>query len=162
MPIVARPRMFSLLIALLASVPAVSADEPGPSPEPKPTPKVDGVANTVKLDLQISGVGAGWKVRIKPAHAGSRFEPVVREVEHGDDGPVRLEEISIDATSLTADRDCALAIVLTGPDGVEQTFKRSVRLLPQPDADTVPELSKTFYLRTSTVASKETPRPRPD
>jgi hypothetical protein len=145
-----------MLFALIVLPTLSSADEPKPSPEPV------AVKNTVKLDLQISGVTPGWKVEIKPAHPGSRFEPIVRQVEDGDGGPVQLDEISLDAQSVSADRDCALTIVLTDPEGEAQSFKRSLRLLPQPDDKSVPQLSKTFYLRTSTVAKKDRPDPRPN
>ncbi|WP_152049936.1 hypothetical protein [Tautonia marina] len=157
MPIVARPR---ILVALLALPLANLAHADEPTPKPKPT--VETVNNTVKLDLQISGVEQGWKVEIKPANPGSRFKPVVRQVEQSQGNPAQLGQIAIDARSLSADRDCALAIVLTDPEGASQTFKRSIRLLPQPDADTVPELSKTFYLRSSSVAIRDTPRRRPN
>ncbi|QDV33271.1 hypothetical protein [Tautonia plasticadhaerens] len=153
MPIAARPRMLAALLALLVPTATVRADDPTPKPDPV------AVKNTVKLDLQISGVAPGWKVQVKPAHPGSRFTPVVREVHEGQGGPVQLDEISLEARSLSSDRDCALAIVLIDPEGEPQTFKRSVRLLPQPDEETVPELSKTFYLRTSTVAKKDRPDP---
>jgi hypothetical protein len=156
MPIVARPQMLSALLVLIVFPASAKADEPKPSPVPI------AVKNTVKLDLQISGVSSGWKVEIKPAHPGSRFEPVVRQVDSGDGGPVQLGEISLDARSVSADRDCAMTIVLTDPEGDAQTFKRSLRLLPQPDDQTVPQLSKTFYLRTSTVAKKDRPGPRPN
>src|SRR5690606_13021519 len=122
MPIVARPRMLVALVAhvALVALPA-SADEPKPTPEPIPP-----VANTVKLDLQLSGVAAGWTIEVKPANPGSRFKPVLREIDQADGGPVRLDEIALDARSLGADRHCALAIVLTDPEGTSQTFKRSV------------------------------------
>lgn len=154
MPIVARPRMLAALLGLIALPGPLRADDPEPKPDPV------AVKNTVRLDLQISGVSAGWKVEIKPAHPGSRFKPVTRHVELAEGEPTQLDEISLDAGSLSSDRDCALAIVLTDPEGESQTFKRSVRLLPQPDEETVPELSKTFYLRTSTVAKKDRPGPR--
>ncbi|MEW4567746.1 hypothetical protein AB1L88_07755 [Tautonia sp. JC769] len=159
MPIVARPRTLVTLLAL-AVAGAAQADEP--APRPTPTPRIETVNNTVKLDLQISGVEQGWKVEVRPANPGSRFRPVVRQVKQTQGDPVRLDQIAIDARSLSADRDCALAIVLTDPEGESQTFKRSIRLLPQPDAEVVPELSKTFYLRSSSVAIRDTPRPRPN
>lgn len=161
MPIVARPRMLATFLVLVASAPAL-ADEPVPKPEPAPKPTVETVANTVKLDLQITGVDRGWKIEVKPANPGSRFKPVVKKIENTGIGPVQLDPISFDARTLSADRDCALSIVLTDPEGETQTFKRSVRLLPQPDAEALPELSKTFYLRTSTVASRDTPKRRPN
>ena len=61
MPIVARPRMLIVLFALCCSGAAL-ADEPAPKPKPTPTPDVSTVSNTVKLDLQISGVASGWKL----------------------------------------------------------------------------------------------------
>jgi hypothetical protein len=161
MPIVARPRTLVTLLALTFAG-AVQADEPTPRPTPTPEPRIETVNNTVKLDLQISGVEHGWKIEIKPANPGSRFQPVVRQVKQSQGDSVQLGEIAIDARSLSADRDCALAIVLTDPEGSSQTFKRSVRLLPQPDAEIVPELSKTFYLRSSSVATRDTPRRRPN
>ena len=161
MPIVARPRTLVTLLALtLAST--AQADDPRPTPKPSPTPTIETVNNTLKLDLQISGVEQGWTIQIKPANPGSRFQPVVRQVKQSQGDPVQLGEIAIEARSLSADRDCALAIVLTDPEGSSQTFKRSIRLLPQPDAEIVPELSKTFYLRSSSVAIRDTPRPRPN
>ena len=155
MPIVAHSLMFVALGGLCTAAPTSAED---------PSPKNDAISvtNTVKLDLQITGVERGWKIEVKPAHPGSRFRPVVRQIEESTSGPVQLDLIAIDAQSLSADRDCALAIVLTDPEGTSQTFKRSVRLLPQPDTATVPELSKTFYLRTSTIASRETPGRRPN
>ena len=142
---------FALVFAASIVAHPASADEPLP----------DVVANTVKLDLQISGLDEGWTVKVKPAHPGSRFKTVVRRIKADENGPGRLGVLAIPAESLSADRACAFAIVLTDPSGTAKTFKRSVRLLPQDDPEAVPELSKTFYLRTSAVASKDEPERRP-
>ena len=141
----------ALMLAAMLAEGSASADEPLPNT----------VANTLKLDLQISGLEEGWTVKVKPAHPGSRFKPVVRCIKADENGPGRLGILAIPAESLSADRACAFSIVLTDPCGTAKTFKRSVRLLPQDDPETVPELAKTFYLRTSAVASKDEPERRP-
>ena len=151
--IVGRPRSLAVLCALLAA-PLIAADDP----KPKPKQELEAVANTVQLELQISGLErSGWTLEIKPAHAGSRFETVVREVEMNDGGPVRLDAIAIDARSISADRDCAFAITLKGPDGEAETFKRSIRLRPQEPEQPAPVVSKTYYLRSTAIAQKDEP-----
>lgn len=119
----------------------------------------EAITNRVTLDLQISGIDQpGCTVEIKPAHPGSRFKPVVRPLQtHGAGDTARLDAIKIDARSLSADRDCAFAITIKGTDGASQTFKRIIRLTPPEEGKPVPSLSKTIYLRTTSIARKDTP-----
>ena len=147
-----RAALAALGLGLLLAPAAALAGVEDPPEEP------EGVANTVKLDLQITGVGPGWTVEIRPAHAGTRFEKVVRSLEPRPGEPVRLSDIAIDAKTLGADRACAFAIVLKGPDGEAETFKRSLRLEPADADEPPPVVSKTYYLRSTVVARRDDPK----
>ncbi len=115
------------------------------------------VKNTVKLDLQLSGLGsAGCKVDIRPAHLGCRFEPIVREYEQvPTSGVLRVETLTIEASALNADRNCAFAITVIEPSGKPRVFKRIVRLSTPTADEPTPVVSQTFYLRTTTLAKRE-------
>ena len=149
-----RSRMAARWIVLLTLTAATATASAAPG-DPPPS-----VHNTVKLDLQVSGIPLdGCEIEIRPAHPGSRFEPVVRQIERvSADGVARLDTIAIDARSLGADGDCAFAITIKAPDRADETFKRSVRLLPPADDAPVPVRSLTCYLRTVAVAKKGTPK----
>ena len=128
-----------------------------PAPKPKPNQAGEPVANTVKLDLQISGVASGWKVQIKPAHPGSRFKPVAREIEARRRRP---DPARRDRPRRPEPRRRPRLCLRHRPDrphgrGPDLQAKRPPAPPGRPES--VPELSKTFYLRTTTVASKDTP-----
>lgn len=121
----------------------------------EPTP----VVNKVRLDLQLSGLGAaGCKIEIRPAHPGCRFEAVVREFPSiPASGVLKVETVTIEASALNADRNCAFAITVTEPNAKPKVFKRNIRLdEPNPGSPT-PEIAHTFYLRTTTIAKRDTP-----
>ncbi|CAN5840776.1 hypothetical protein BH23PLA1_BH23PLA1_16000 [soil metagenome] len=138
------------MLVLLSGASSSGDEKPGRSAS---------VQNTVQLDLQLSGIGPqGGHIEIRPAHPSSRFEPIVREIQDvSADGVVRLGTIAIDARSLNADRDCAFSITIKAPGAEDQTFKRSVRLLPQQADAPVPVRSMTCYLRTVVVVKKDMP-----
>ena len=146
--------MGRLAVALLALAAGATAARAAEDPAP--------VINQVKLDVQISGVGAGGcKVEIRPANPACKFDPVVHEIAKiPASGVIRLDDLDIAASSLSADRECTFSIVVTEPGAKPLTFKRSVRLqVPKEPGDATPEIEQTFYLRNTVVASKNRPRP---
>jgi hypothetical protein len=143
-----------LAMALLALAAGAAASRAADDPAP--------VVNQVKLDVQISGVGAaGCKIEIRPANPACKFEPVVQEIAKTPaSGVIRLDDLDIAASSLSADRECTFSIVVTEPGAKPLTFKRSVRLqVAKNPGDDTPEIEQTFYLRNTVVASKNRPRP---
>ncbi len=117
--------------------------------------------NEVTLELQISGVdGEGWSIQISPATAASQFKTYTKKLKPSQRGSVQLKNIAIKAKSITPDRDCAFAIKITDSEGDSEVFKRSIRLKESGKDDPLPELSKTFFLRTTVVARKDDPRDR--
>ena len=119
------------------------------------------VANTVRLELQIAGLGPeGCAVEVRPAHPGCNFAEVVAQVDAAGSGTgrtVRLSPFNIDARSSSADRDCTFAITIREPDRPAMTFRRGLRLLPQADGQPVPVRTLTCYLISPTLASKHDP-----
>lgn len=142
----------ALAAAALAWMPAISgADEPSP------------VVNTVKLDVEISGLAArGCKVEIKPANPGCKFEPIVKKFDKVPaSGVLRIDPVAIKASTLNADRDCAFSIIVTEADGKPVTYKRSIRLLEAPADGSTPEVAQSFLIRNAVVASKGGSERRP-
>ena len=123
------------------------------------------VANTVRLELQIAGLGpAGCAVEVRPAHPGCRFAEVVAQVDASGVGmsrTARLPAFLIDAQSTSADRDCTFAITIREPDRPAMTFRRGLRLQPQADGQPIPVRTLTCYLISPALARKDDPdRPR--
>ncbi len=123
------------------------------------------VTNTVRLDLQIAGVGReGCTVTIKPAHPGCTFPEVVKRIDQADPaGVVRLDPIAIAATSTGADRDCAFAITIREPNRPDKTYKRAIRLAAVQPGKPAPVQSLACYLSSPSrpaTAAKEKPARR--
>ena len=115
------------------------------------------VSNTVRLEIQLAGLGAnGGKVTIKPAHPGCQFKPVAIPIAKGPAGDVvKLDPISVSASTTSADRDCTFEITLTEPGRETKTFRRGLRLNPPtPGVATAPARSLKCYLPV-TVAIKD-------
>ena len=115
------------------------------------------VANTVKLDLQVSGhAGEGFELEIKPSHAGSKFEPKKLRVEKTSAAsPARLNTITLDATSTAADRDCSFTINVREPGRPARTYRRSVRLAAAEPGQPKPVVSMKCYLGAQAVGAKD-------
>jgi len=145
---------FLFVLSGWAEVGAAARDEPKPKEPPKD------VVNAVELELVISGVGkGGYRVEVKPAHRGCRFEKIVRTIEAEPGQPAKLKPIRFNARSFSADRDCAFAITITDAEGESATYKRSIRLESPTEEVPRPKVSKSFSLRTTTVAkNKKKPR----
>jgi hypothetical protein len=147
-----RSRMAALAIALgLAATahPVLGGDEP--------------VSNTVKLDLQIRGLGSqGCVIEVKPAHPGCEFQAFARRVPEGSGAVVHLQPIPVEVRSISADRDCTFAITIREPNQPPKTFRRGTRLTPQVAGKPKPEQTLTCFLSSpSSVAAKDgAARPR--
>lgn len=116
------------------------------------------VANTVRLEIQISGLGAnGGKVTIKPAHPGCKFKAVAIPIAKGAEGDVvKLDPISVVASTTSADRDCSFEITLTEPGREPKTFRRGVRLNPPAaGGSTAPSCVLKCRLPATAVAIKD-------
>lgn len=122
------------------------------------------VVNTVRLEIQIAGLGSeGAKVTVKPAHPGCKFEVRPREIPKGAGGDVvKLVPFNVVASTTSADRDCSFEITIAQPGHEPRTFRRGLRLNP-PTAGTITAPVRTLkcYLATTAVAIKDdgkTPR----
>ena len=119
------------------------------------------VANTVKLELQIAGLGSeGCVVEVRPAHPGCQFAEVVTQVRAASAGSsrtVRLPALVIDAQSTGADRDCTFAITIREPDRPAMTFRRGLRLAPQVAGQPTPVRTLSCYLSSPSLALKNDP-----
>ena len=116
------------------------------------------VANTVRLEIQLAGLGAnGGKITIKPAHPGCKFKPVAIPIAKGTAGDVvKLEPISVAASTTSADRDCSFEITLTEPGRETKTFRRGLRLNPPAaGVTTAPSRTLKCYLPVTAVAIKD-------
>jgi hypothetical protein len=116
------------------------------------------LANTVRLEIQISGLGAnGGKVTIKPAHPGCKFKPVTIPIAKGASTDVlKLDPIAVSASTTSADRDCSFEITLTEPGREPKTFRRGLRLNPPIAGATIaPSRTLKCYLPATAVAIKE-------
>lgn len=121
----------------------------------------DPVANTVRLELQIAGLGPeGCAVEVRPAHPGCQFAELVARVDSsrvGSSRTVRLPPFVIDARSSSADRDCTFAITIREADRPPMTFRRGVRLLPQVAGQPAPVRTLTCYLVSPSLAARDEP-----
>lgn len=116
------------------------------------------VANTVRLEIQISGLGGnGGKVTIKPAHPSCKFKVVAIPIAKGAEGDtVKLDPITVTASTTSADRDCSFEITLTEPGRQPKTFRRGVRLNPPAaGATTAPSCVLKCRLPATAVAIKD-------
>jgi hypothetical protein len=125
------------------------------------------VANTVRLELQIAGLGPeGCAIEVRPAHPGCEFAAVAARVDSsrvGSSRTVRLPPFVIEARSAGADRDCTFAITIREPNRPPMTFRRGLRLMPQVAGEPHPVRTMTCYLSSPSLAaaSKVDPnRPR--
>jgi hypothetical protein len=116
------------------------------------------VTNTVKLELQIAGLGPqGCAVEVRPAHPGCQFSEVVTQVRSSPSGSsrtVRLPALVIDARSTGADRDCTFAITIREPNRPAMTFRRGLRLAPQVAGRPTPVRTLSCYLSSPSLAAK--------
>lgn len=119
------------------------------------------VENTVKLEIQISGLGPnGGKVEIKPAHPGCKFKPLPPVTLKKGAAPdvVKLEPIAVVASTTSADRDCSFEITLTEPGRTPVTFRRGLQLSPASSGSAKPSRTLKCYLPATAVASKDDPK----
>lgn len=116
-----------------------------------------GVANTVKLDLQISGhAGQGFELEIKPSHGGSKFAPVKTKVKATSGAsPARLNTITLDVSTTAADRDCSFTINIKEPGQPARTYRRSVRLAAETTGQPKPVVGMKCYLGVQAVGAKD-------
>jgi hypothetical protein len=135
----------ALLLIAVAPPTATDAQEP--------------ISSTVQLQLQITGVSPeGCIVEVRPGHPGCKFTPVARRVEGYVGGEtVRLDAITLAASTIGADRDCSFAITLREAGQPPRTFRRGLRLSP-PDPDK-PDAVQTLmvHLSTPSLAARELP-----
>lgn len=117
------------------------------------------VENTVRLEIQISGLGPqGAKIAIKPAHPSCNFkapDPIV--IPKGTKGEViKLKPIAVAASTTSADRDCSFEITITEPGQDPKVFRRGLRLATPPAGTSAPP-SRTLkcYLPATAVAVKD-------
>jgi hypothetical protein len=145
---------------LAASWALTATTRAGDDPKPPSPP----VKNTVRLEIQISGLGAqGAKVAIKPAHPGCKFDAKEIPIAKGNNTEVvKLKPIDLAVSSTNPDRDCSFEITLTEPGREPRTFRRGLRLnTPAPGAAAIPSKTLKCYLPATAVAVKDaekTPR----
>lgn len=138
-----RSRMAVLALIALAAAPTARGDEP--------------IANTVRLQLQITGVAPeGCVVEIRPGHPGCKFAPVARQVQGYTGGEtVRLDPIPVLATTTGADRDCSFAITIREPGQPPRTYRRGLRLMPARVEEPNPVQNLNVFLSTPSLASRD-------
>ncbi len=126
------------------------------------------VKQKVTLKIRIDGVKSdgGAEVVIQPGHPASRFKPITYPVRR--DGVIP-DTLPIDVETFSADRDCSFAIVLKEPGQPDKVFRRSLRIVPSPEATPgKPQVlecslsqrdisSKAYPIASKRVASKPTP-----
>ena len=116
------------------------------------------VVNTVRLEIQIAGLGAeGAKISVKPAHPGCRFKAEERKIPKGAGADiVKVPPFSVAASTTSADRDCSFEITITEPGHEPRKFRRGLRLNPPADGEiTAPVRTLKCYLATTAVAIKD-------
>ena len=119
------------------------------------------IENTVKLEIQISGLGAkGAKIEIKPAHPGCKFKLEPIKIPKGTGGDlVKLDTITVLASTTHSDRDCSFEITLTEPGRTPKTFRRGLQLAATtPGVATLPSRTLKCYLPATAIASKDDPK----
>lgn len=137
----------ALAVGLAAASALHAADDPA-------------VANTVRLQLQITGLSAkGCTLKVAPAHPGCAFTPIERRIDSGNvSGMIRLREpIVLVATTTSADRDCSFAITIHEPGQSPQTFRRGIRLIPPSNGKPAPTQTVKVYLSTTPLAVRNDP-----
>ena len=159
----ARAWVACLALASFAPAPARAGDEPKKSAPPA-------VANTVRLEIQIAGLGArGGKVEIKPAHPGCKFKKVEKAIPKKAGGAITtLDPIAVEVSSTSPDRDCSFEITVTEPGLKPVTFRRGLQLAPIAEADkakgkatAAPARTLKCYLPAAMIAAKDAPEDRP-
>jgi hypothetical protein len=116
------------------------------------------VANTVRLQLQITGLSSkGCVLKVAPAHPGCKFKAIERRIDSGNaDGMIRLKEpIVLQATSTAADRDCSFAITIQEPGLPPQTYRRGLRLVPGVAGQPAPIQTLKVYLSAPSIAARD-------
>ena len=121
------------------------------------------IENTVKLEIQISGLGPDERqARDQARPPGLQVQaPAPVKIAKGQGGSdlVKLETISIAATTTSADRDCSFEIVLTEPGRAPKTFRRGLQLTAAPaGATAAPSRTLKCYLPATTIAAKDSPK----
>ena len=119
------------------------------------------IENTVRLEIQISGLGAkGAKIEIKPAHPGCKFKLEPIKIPKGTGGDlVKLDTITVLASTTHSDRDCSFEITLTEPGRTPKTFRRGLQLAAAPSGATaLPSRTLKCYLPATAIASKDDPK----
>src|SRR4051794_19488651 len=112
----------------------------------------DAVTNRVQLNLHIVGLGpAGCEVEVRPAHPGSQFPRVLRRVGSS----AETARFTLDARSISADRDCTVAITVREPGLPPRTYRRGVRLTPPLPGQPLPVQSLSFHLTAPSLAARE-------
>jgi hypothetical protein len=147
-------------LAMIALARAASGDDAGKA-DADATPTV---ASSVKLEIQITGLGSeGAKVSIKPAHPGCQFKVVEKTIPRNvNAGVVRLTPITVSASTTAADRDCSFAITVTEPGRPPKTFRRGLQLSAS-DPKTAKVQALKCYLSATEVAARDdakTAKPR--
>lgn len=142
-------------LAVAAIGPSRASDDDGGEVAP--------VANTVKLEIQISGLGPeGGKVEVKPAHPGCRFAKVEKLIAKGAHGDVvKIAPFAVAASTTNPDRDCSFEIVVTEPGRKPKTFRRGLQLTPSDAGAATPSRTLKCYLPATTLAAKDDPKSRP-
>ena len=122
----------------------------------------EAIANTVKLDIQISGLGAqGAKVEIKPAHAGCQFKTVEKVIEKGAKADaVKIEPFTVNASTTSPNRDCSFEITVTEPGRKPKTFRRGMQLTAPTAEIATPANTLKCYLPATTIAVKDQSKTR--
>jgi hypothetical protein len=123
------------LAASLLAATRVDADDRAPATAPpapatKPAAKADAPAtgsNAVTIDLRIAGLTArGCEVEVKPAYPGCAFTPQTKAIDKTGLALVNL----VDVRSVSADRDCTVAVTIREPGQAVRTVYRGLRLSP--------------------------------
>ena len=150
----------AVIASLSAVAPAMASASAGIEGDEAPAT----VQNTVKLEIQIAGLGAkGGKVVIKPAHPGCKFKAFEKAIPKDLSGDLyTLPPMSIAATTTSADRDCSFEITLMEQGREPKTFRRGLRLTPTTEgALGAPSKTLRCYLPATTVAIKDPSRTNP-
>jgi hypothetical protein len=135
---------------------------PAPAVEEDGSPSA--IENTVRLEIQISGLGSqGAKISIKPAHPSCQFKTIERTIAKGARGDVvKFEPISVAASTTSADRDCSFEITIAEPGRKPKTFRRGLQLVSPAagaTASVAPKRTLKCYLPATEIAAKDATRP---
>jgi hypothetical protein len=145
-------RSWMAALALAAGVALALVGRPTPSR----AGEKEAVVNKVTLQLRISGLSAeGCEVEIKPGHAACQFATQTKKVKPGGQSQAELILTALSVQSTSPDRDCQFSITIREPGQPPRTVRRGIRLVPPTKPESVPEQTFQCYLRSPSLAAKD-------